>query len=431
MKSIISAFFFFASVALHAQVYELNDLLKMADSANQTLRNANLDIEMNTFQKKAYLSSRLPKVTASGDYKYNAVLPGQIVPAEFFGGPAGTYSQVKFGVPYNLNNSIQLSQILYNPQVNYGLNALDINQQIVELQYRLAEQEVKSQVANTYFNLQALIRQIEFLDQNSKNMSELIKNMSLMVEQGMVIPTELDKLKMNKISIDNSILKFENTKYQLESLLKILVGLPPNSTIQLAQDEVLRQTILVDNAAINRPELALIEAQKQMNIEEKKGNKMSYLPSLSFYTQYNYNYNLKPEDDFRTGIHSAFLGLRLDWTLFDGFEKYNKLKINALNKEKIENQEQVLTQQLNLATENAKNDIEYQSSNLNASLEQLKLAENIFSVSNAQFALGTISTNELIQSNTALQQAQSNVVSSYIQLRQAELSYLKSIGSIK
>jgi hypothetical protein len=32
---------------------------------------------------------------------------------------------------------------------------------------------------------------------------------------------------------------------------------------------------------------------------------------------------------------------------------------------------------------------------------------------------------------TGLEQAQSNVVSAYIQLRQAELEYLKSIGNIK
>jgi outer membrane protein TolC len=329
------------------QTLTLNDLLKMADTANPTLRNARLDIDINSVQKKAYLSSRLPRLSATGDYKYNAIIPGQIVPADFFGGPPGTYAQVKFGVPYNLSNSLQLTQVLYNPQLNFGLSALDINQQIVELQYQVAQQEVKSQIANTYFGLQAVSKQIEYLKMNVKNIDQLIQNMELLYQQGLVIPTETDKLRINKISLENAILKLENTKLQLQSLLKILVGMDDKSPMNVEDDQVIQQSLLVDKTTINRPELALINAQKQMNDEETKGNKMAYLPSLNFYASYNYNYNMKPADDIRIGISSAFLGLRLDWTLFDGFEKHNKIKINAMNKEKLETQEQLVTNQMN------------------------------------------------------------------------------------
>jgi outer membrane protein TolC len=41
------------------------------------------------------------------------------------------------------------------------------------------------------------------------------------------------------------------------------------------------------------------------------------------------------------------------------------------------------------------------------------------------------SSNDLILAENGLQQAQTNVVATYIQLRQAELEYLKSIGNIK
>jgi outer membrane protein TolC len=255
--------------------------------------------------------------------------------------------------------------------------------------------------------------------------------MELLYQQGLVIPTETDKLRINKISLENAILKLENTKLQLQSLLKILVGMDDKSPMNLEDDQVIQQSLLVDKTTINRPELALINAQKQMNDEETKGNKMAYLPSLNFYASYNYNYNMKPADDIRIGISSAFLGLRLDWTLFDGFEKHNKIKINAMNKEKLETQEQLVTNQMNLATQNAEREITLQTSNLSLSQEQLRLSQKVFETSEAQFKAGTIGTNELLQSENALEQAQSNVVSAYLQLRQAELSFLKSISSIK
>lgn len=431
MNKAILFLFLFLSTWASAQVYSLADLLKMADTANLTLKNARLDVNSNINQRKAFLASQYPKITANGDYRYNAIIPGQIVPADFFGGPPGTFAEVQFGVPINLSNTVQLTQFIFNPQLNYGLNALAINAQIVALQEKIAFQEVHYQVSNTFFGLQAINQQLAYLQKNEKNMDELIRNMELMQQQGLIIPTEVDKLKINRNSITNGIIKLENTRLQLNQLLSILVGFPEGTTLTIASDEIISNPTITEQTNALRPELELIQLQKQMNIEERKGTYMAYLPTLSFYGAYNYNYNMKPEDDFRTGIPSAFLGLRLDWTLFDGFEKKNKLKVNAYTKEKIQNQELLATQQLNLATANAKREAELQTANLEMNKEQLRLSERVYDAAKAQFKAGTISTNELLQADNGLQQAQSSLVGAYLSLRQAELSYLKSISQLK
>jgi len=431
MNKAVLFLFLFLSTLASAQVYSLADLLKMADTANLTLKNARLDVNSNINQRKAFLASQYPKITANGDYRYNAIIPGQIVPADFFGGPPGTFAEVQFGVPINLSNTVQLTQFIFNPQLNYGLNALAINAQIVAVQEKIAFQEVHYQVSNTLFGLQAINQQLAYLQKNEKNMDELIRNMELMQQQGLIIPTEVDKLKINRNSITNGIIKLENTRLQLNQLLSILVGFPEGTTLTIASDEIISNPTITEQTNALRPELELIQLQKQMNMEERKGTYMAYLPTLSFYGAYNYNYNMKPEDDFRTGIPSAFLGLRLDWTLFDGFEKKNKLKVNAYNKEKIQNQELLATQQLNLATANAKREAELQTANLEMNKEQLRLSERVYDAAKAQFKAGTISTNELLQADNGLQQAQSSLVGAYLSLRQAELSYLKSISQLK
>jgi outer membrane protein len=422
---------FFISTSVFSQALDLETCLKMADTANTNIRNARLDIDMNAIQKKVYLASRLPKLTATGDYRYNAIIAGQVVPGQIFGGAPGTYSTVQFGVPYNLSNSIQLTQILYNPQLNYGFAALDINQKIVAAQERLMQQDIKQQVSSTYFNLQAIVKQLEFVESNIANLTKLIANLQKSYELGLVIETEVDKLKISRLTLLNNKLSMEATRTQLSSLLKILIGVNSDGALSLVSDEMMEISILVDKNNINHPELELIQAQKEMNVEERKGTKMAYLPSVSFYANYNYTYNIKPKDDFRTGINSAFLGLHLDWTLFDGFEKYNKQKMNALNKDKLDNQEALLTKQLALLSETAKNQIDVQASSLETAKEQLGLANKVYVQTQAQFTAGIISSNELIQADNGLQQAQTNVVAAYIQLRQAELAYLRSIGSIK
>ena len=423
--------FGFLSSEAFSQIYSLQQLLQISDTANPSVRNAKLDIEINGKQKNAYLAARFPKVTATGDYRYNALIPGQVVPAAFFGGQPGTYSTVKFGVPYNLGNTIQLTQIIYNSQLDYGLAVLDINKKIVDLQLKLTQDEIKYQIASAYFNLQALNKQKAFIDSNIQNLDKLILNMNAMVKQGLLTPLEIDKLTLNKLSLQNAIQNIESSKVQVEDALCILTGIPVQNRISILSDELIEKTILVDTTTVYRPQLDLLDAQKRMNLEENKGNKMAYLPNLSFYAAYNYTYNLQPEDNFRTGIESAFIGLRLDWTLFDGLEKHYKQKMNIINREKLENQELYLKQQLDQNTLNARREIDNQSNALRLNKNQLELSQKVYRQTENLFKQGTISTNDLIQADNGVQQAQSNLISTYVKLRQAEIQYLKSIGNIK
>jgi len=391
-----------------AQVLDLPTCIQMADTANLQIRNANLDVLMNERQREAYLATRMPQLNFNADYKYNAVIPGQIIPASAFGGPAGVYNTVKFGVPFILSNNLQLTQILFNSQVNYGLAALKINAELVGTQRDIAIQEVRYQVSNTYFLLQGVNQQLTFIDANIVHTRAILKNVEASLAQGMIIQTEVDKIKINELSLVNNKSNLLATKDQLENLLKILIGMPLQQQLVLSTDAMVQKTILKE-ATPNLLQLNLVESQRKLNEAEAQGIRMSYLPNVNFYGIYNYNINLKPEDDFRKGIPGAFLGLRLDWNLFSGMERVNKAKLNLLNLEKIDNQYELLNQQLNYAITTNKRQITVKSESLDVSKEQLRLAENVYANANLKFKEGLISSNDLIMAETGLEQAQSNI----------------------
>lgn len=177
-------------------------------------------------------------------------------------------------------------------------------------------------------------------------------------------------------------------------------------------------------------ELKLIETQQRLNTAEKSGIQLSYLPSFSFYTAYNYNYNIRPASDFKTGIEGMFMGIKVDWMLFDGFEKHHKLKVNRIQQEKLASQHKNASQQIELAIENNKKQIEIQFNSLKTTQEQLVLAEKVNRQAKISFEQGVISSNDLLKSETDLYQAQTNVIMAYVQLRQAELDLLKTTGKI-
>jgi outer membrane protein TolC len=403
----------------------------MADSANTQIRSAQLNMAINESQRSAYLSSRLPSLNFAGDYKYNAIIPGQVVPAQFFGGPAGSFAEVKFGVPYVLSNTVQLNQILFNSQLNYGLAALRINSEIVKIQRDMTIQDVKYQVANTFFILQGLYQQLSFIAGNITYADQILKNMDLMVAQGMLVQTEADKIRINRLNLENTAANLQATKSQLEELLKILIGVDPKTAIALQDDQMVQQSLLVDKNAANLFAVQLLEQQKLMAQEEAKGIKMGYLPNVNLYGIYQYNYNMNPETDFRTGIDGAFVGLRVDWNLFDGFDKHHKAAVNALKQEQLEMQTALVQQQLQLQIDQNKRLIDVKVNSLELAKEQLKLAEAVHQHANLKFTEGLIGTNDLLQAQTGLEQAQTNVVAAYVALRQAELEYLKSNGNIK
>ncbi|MEN9941350.1 MAG: hypothetical protein RL286_846 [Bacteroidota bacterium] len=423
--------FVLMGLSVQAQKYDLAACLRLAETANVQIRNAQLDVAINESQRSAYLSTRLPSLNFSGDYRYNAVIPGQVVPAQFFGGPAGTFAEVKFGVPIVLSNTVQLNQILFNSQVNYGLAALRINSDIVKIKRDMTIQEVKYQVANTFFILQGVDQQLRFLDSNATHVKRMLKNMDLLVSQGMLVQTEADKVRINLLNIENNVANLNATKSQLEELLKIMIGVDPKTAITLADDQMVQQTLLVDPTQANLFALQLLEQQQKMAEEEAKGIKMGYLPNLNLYGIYQYNVNMNPETDFRTGIDGAFVGLRLDWNLFDGLDKHHKAAVNALKQEQIQAQQDLTRLQLQQQSEQNKRNISVKASALDVAKEQLGLAESILKNASLKYKEGLISVNDFLMAETGLEQAQAGVVAAYVSLRQAELEYLKTNGNIK
>lgn len=428
---ILLLFILLVSYGAKSQILNLEQCLKMADTANVLIRNARVDVAMSASQIDAYQSALLPKIFYSGDYRYNAVIPGQLIPGQIAGGAPGTYVAVQFGVPVNLSNTVQLNQVLFNPQLNAAIKTLRINQEVSEIQAGLTEQNVKYQLIQTFYNLQAIHKQLSFVKENITNMDKMVANMKAMVEQKLVISNELDKLNITLLTLKNQEQNLISTKEKTENYLKLMIGKTINDKVEFQQEGAVQRSILNDIKSVNAREIQLLQAQQRLNLVERKGIKMAYLPVLSMYGTYLYSYNYRPENKFGKGIDGALVGLKLDWTLFDGFEKHHKLKVNNFQRAKMEDQLDYSKKQLDVNIINAQKQVEIQTQSLQISQDQLVLAEKIQKQAKFSFEQGVLSSNDLLKSENDLYQAQTNVVVAFVQLRQAELEVLKLTGNIK
>lgn len=58
-------------------------------------------------------SMLLPKASVSADYRYYTDQPYQLMPQSVFGGPEGVFKEAQFGVPHNINATLQAQMPIY------------------------------------------------------------------------------------------------------------------------------------------------------------------------------------------------------------------------------------------------------------------------------------------------------------------------------
>ena len=102
------------SITAQAQTLSLEQCIDTALIYNRNIKLSQHDVEISTEKNREIRGNLLPKLNGIADYRYYTDLPYQIMPAAAFGGPAGTYKEVQFGVPQSMNANLQLAVPLFN-----------------------------------------------------------------------------------------------------------------------------------------------------------------------------------------------------------------------------------------------------------------------------------------------------------------------------
>src|SRR4051812_35967008 len=78
------------------------------------VRNALLDIQIQKQTNREITSAAFPQINGTGTFTDYLDIPTSLVPAQFFGGAAGTFAPVQFGTKYNATGGIDVSQLLFD-----------------------------------------------------------------------------------------------------------------------------------------------------------------------------------------------------------------------------------------------------------------------------------------------------------------------------
>ncbi len=429
--------YFFTSLVLtgslaNAQDVTLDQLIAKALTGNYSVQAARLDELKTESQIAEVRAGARPQVNLSGDYKRYLKIPGQVVPSSAFGGPEGSYSVLAFGLPYNLSTSVQATQALYNQSLLIATKVAKTSRDLSALQTQKTKEDVAYNVSATYYNLQTTAQQIAFLEKNLAATERLIQITDLLRQNKLAQGIDVDRLQLSKTSSQTQIESLQATYNQLLNTLKFLTGTPQadSLSVRTAIDESVPVTP-ANEYTINRTDLQLLDRQKDLNGLEQRNIKAGFAPTVSAYGTANSTvYAIGGDNSYIKNVPGYWLGIQLNWNLFDGLARKAKMSQKRIEDQKLDVQLRQTRESISMDIANSRNQFLVQQQNLATNRGQVTLAEKVYTQTQLQFKEGTVDITDVVQAENALRDAQNNFLNTLVSLRTAELDWKKATGSL-
>jgi len=414
---------------VQSQPWSLKQCIDTALLHNRSVELSRLDIAFAREKSSEVKSNLAPKLNAMADYRYYIDQPYQLMPAEAFAGPEGTYKEVQFGTPHSVNANLQLSVPLVNPVLLNSVKTTRNGIQLAEIQKSKTDEEVIMDVAGTYYNAQTLLHQLAFLDSNISNNTKLVQNITLLHQQQMAKGTDVDRLKLQLEQVITQRSTVFSQYQQLLNALKFLMGKPVSGNLQIMMSDASHGSM--DFLPRITTEMLLIDKKLELGYTELTGIKSARLPSLNAFGIYGTNgFGASGANSFFNFYPIGYVGAQLTIPIFNGNVTRHKIDQKKIELEKTVIQKEQVNEKTELDRINA--EMQYTLANRNVTLtgDQIELATRIYENTILQNQQGLASMTDLLLADAELREAQQNYIVALIHLRKAELEYLRATGNI-
>jgi outer membrane protein len=436
--SLLIAIAFFSKMGAKAQTSEikavsLKECLTQAMSNNTRLINAQLDEERTSYQVKEVRSAGLPQFSASAGFDDYFDIPTQLIPGIFFDKP-GEMIPVQFGTQYNTSAGLNASQLLFSQSYFTALSIARKVRELGSLNTEKTRQEIVYNIAQMYYVAKTTASQKENLVTNLKNLERVEAITNLQLQGGVIRKVDADRVRVSIINLRSQLQNVEAVQTQQLNMLKYLMG------TDLQQGIILSDSLTIDSLVVstnnvdpNHIDLQLLDKNFQLEQYNLKLARSDWFPTLTAYAGYNYQ-NMGDELKLFGGsaewYKTSVVGLKLNVPLFSGFKVNSKISQSQVKLKQLALLKTDTERALQMDLENARKKFSVSYENYIGQKSNMELAQNIFNITQKQYSEGVAPLTDLLQSQSALSDAQSNFTQSLVQMKLAELDLLKANGTL-
>jgi outer membrane protein TolC len=421
------------------QVYafSLEECVTFAKNNNVQVKNSLLAIEAQIQTNREIGAAAFPTIGTNAGVNDFIKIPTSLLPAQIFGGAAGTYIPVQFGTKYNANYGINFQQLLFDGQVFVALKARASSLQWQKKNAALTEEAIKTNIYKIYYQLSASKTQLNILDANIERLSKLAHDAEVMYKNGFAEKLDVDKVSVQLNNLQTEKIKANNSVAIGFMGLKMLMGMPVNDSLALTEvidEKSLEKDVLVENDFQYgvRKDFQYLSETKKLTEFNVKRYQLGYLPTISFSGSTSKN-ALRTKFDFFEGgswFNTTMVSLNINLPLFNGFARDARLKKTKIELQQIENQLGALKNNIDNEITQAK--LNYMSSvaTMQFQKKNMQLAETVYQQTKKKFETGTGSNTEISASQADLVTAQNNYMNALYSALIAKVDLLKATGKL-
>lgn len=330
-----------------------------------------------------------------------------------------------------------IQEVIYGGgKYRYAQKSTKILTDIARLDADKNKEEVSYAVINTYFALFKVMQSKKVVNQNLESIASQLKQAQRFFEQGVVTKNDVLRFQLQQANISLTDLEIENNRKIINYNLDILLGLPEDTEVTIAENDLPLQTIqplnfYISNAFDNRQEL------QQLNLQDKVANyniktiKANTRPTIGLGTNLYYinpsGSFIPPSEQF---IMPITIGATVSWNIASLWNNKNKVAEAKIQHQEIGLHKEILSD--NLKTELNRNYQNYQLAvkKINVLETSIIQATENDRLLESKYKNNIASVTDRIDAETLLYQAKINLELAKADAKLAYYTLLKSTGKI-
>ena len=406
--------------------FSLKEAAEFAIQNNYLGKNAARDVEIAKLQKWQTTSTGLPQIKAT--LNYNNWLKQQIslIPAEFFGGPAGQFSEITFGTKQTMNGTLKVSQKIFDGSYLVGLQAAKVYLDISENAKEKTEVEVRKMVAYAYGNVLLAEENFKIVNSNITLIEKNVRDLKKVYENGLIEQESVQQLQLTLASLKSNQGYVKRLKTLAYQMFNNALGLELNTPVVLTDS--LDKLILIYTTLL--PLQSIIEVENVVDYKIAfndvkarelllKLEKSKALPSIDAFLNGSYSGNndqFNFLEDSQKWFGASLFGVTMEIPIFSSLGRSASTKMARLNFEKSKALLEDTTEKIRLEISRATSDYEFAVEDLEIKKEALLLSENIAQKNEIKFFEGLTTSFDLSQAQRQLYAAQQDYLQSMLNI---------------
>ncbi|MDC0313820.1 TolC family protein [Flavobacteriales bacterium] len=409
--------------------YSLKQAKEYAIQNSTQVKNSLLDVEIAQQKIKETTATGLPQISGTVAFQNFLDVPTSLIPASSFdpAAPVDLLIPVKFGTDFNLNGTLQVSQLIFSGNYLVALQASKTYKAISIQMVEKSELEIKAAVSEAYFTVVVLQANIRAMDSSLIMIKHIYDDTKILINEKVLEPSASLQLELSIMELENGLKQVNDQIIVAKKLLKFQMGIEIKTEISLADDLTTLSSGLEGEitSTINIAEnidYKMLQTQLKVNELLVKNKKADYLPTLAGFFSHQQvamgnEFNFFGSDG--SWYPTTIWGLNLSIPIFSGGQGPSRLKQAKIETLKTQNKIKQLDEGLQLQTAQA-------TTAYNNSLESQKTRERAVEIANEVLRTTEVKFKEKVVSGMELTQAQSQVIQSKTNLINAKYEVLKA-----